>query len=104
MRPFRKIMTPVSKPVQRRVRQKTQGGGTGPPGMVQPKGRSGMADSHLSGRTGNSAIDARASAFVEARLAGRSLPVYPGDMPDSLEEAYAIQSAAISAWPDRVAG
>ena len=76
----------------------------GPPGIVQPKGRSGMADSHLSSRAGNPAIDARASAFVEARLAGRSLPVYPGAMPASLEEAYAIQSAAISAWPDRVAG
>lgn len=63
-----------------------------------------MADTHLSGRTDNPALDARAAAFVEARLAGRSLPVYPGAMPASLEEAYAIQSAAISAWPDRVAG
>lgn len=63
-----------------------------------------MADSHHSGRTGTPALDARASAFVEARLAGRSLPAYPGTMPASLEEAYAIQSEAISAWPDRVAG
>lgn len=63
-----------------------------------------MADTHLSGRTDNPALDARAAAFVEARLAGRSLPVYPGTMPASLAEAYAIQSAAISAWPDRVAG
>lgn len=63
-----------------------------------------MADSQLSGRAGNPAIDARAAAFVEARLAGRSLPAYPGALPASIAEAYNIQSQAISLWPDRLAG
>ncbi|MBA3069933.1 MAG: 2-keto-4-pentenoate hydratase [Hyphomonas sp.] len=63
-----------------------------------------MADSHLSTRTGDPAVDPRAAAFVEARLTGRALPAFPGIMPATLEEAYSIQSQAIRLWPDRVAG
>lgn len=47
---------------------------------------------------------ARALAFVKARMTGAGLPDYPGDAPQSLEEAYAIQDAAMAAWPDEVAG
>lgn len=43
-------------------------------------------------------------AFREARRAARALPDFPGDIPRSLEAAYALQSAAIAEWPDRVAG
>lgn len=63
-----------------------------------------MADTHLAGRPGTPAADVRAAAFVAARLAGRSLAVYPGALPTSLAEAYAVQSQAINLWPDRVAG
>lgn len=45
-----------------------------------------------------------ARAFVNARRAGRALPVYPGVEPVSLDAAYAIQDEAIAAWPDRIAG
>ncbi|MDP1554619.1 MAG: hypothetical protein Q8L84_04090, partial [Hyphomonas sp.] len=63
-----------------------------------------MADTPLTGRTSLPAIDARALAFVEARLAGRSLAAYPGPIPVTLAEAYGVQSQAISLWPDRIVG
>jgi 2-keto-4-pentenoate hydratase len=45
------------------------------------------------------------TTFHQARLAARPLPGYPGaEVPATLAEAYAIQRASISAWPDRVAG
>jgi len=45
-----------------------------------------------------------ADAFVQARLGGYALPDYPGAVPATLAEAYAIQDLAIAAWPDRIAG
>lgn len=45
-----------------------------------------------------------AHAFVGARLAGRALPAFPGAMPATLAEAYAIQDAALALFPDRIAG
>ena len=63
-----------------------------------------MADSHPTSRSAPPASDLRAAAFVEARLAGRSIAAYPGQLPASPDEAYAIQFAAIHQWPDRVAG
>jgi 2-keto-4-pentenoate hydratase len=48
--------------------------------------------------------DRIAAAFVEARLAGRSLPGFPGTPPPDLASAYAVQDAAIGQWPDEVAG
>ncbi len=48
--------------------------------------------------------DAIAHAFVQARLGGRALTEYPGEVPASLAEAYDIQDIAIAAWPDRIAG
>lgn len=71
---------------------------------LRHQGRNGMADTPLTERTSNPAIDARATAFVEARLAGRSLAAYPGTMPVTPAEAYMVQSQAISIWPDRIAG
>jgi 2-keto-4-pentenoate hydratase len=37
-------------------------------------------------------------------LNARPLPDFPGRLPDTLEQAYAIQSASIGRWPDEVAG
>lgn len=42
--------------------------------------------------------------FVEARLAGRALPDFPGSIPASLQDAYSIQKEAIDLWPDDIAG
>jgi 2-keto-4-pentenoate hydratase len=63
-----------------------------------------MADSYSTGTPGTPAQDSRATAFVEARLAGRSIEAYPGLPPVTIEEAYKVQSAAIHQWPDHVAG
>ena len=52
-------------------------------------------------------VAARASvarSFVEARLGARALPAYPGEVPASLAEAYAIQELAIGLYPDAIAG
>ncbi len=48
--------------------------------------------------------DPRAAAFVEARLKGEALSRYPGAMPTTIGEAYALQQAAICAWPDKIVG
>src|SRR5262245_53960012 len=45
-----------------------------------------------------------AEQFVRARLAARALSAYPGTVPSTLPEAYAVQEAAISRWPDRIVG
>ena len=45
-----------------------------------------------------------AKAFTDSRLTKTALPKYPGELPQNLEEAYAIQDAAIAMWPHKVAG
>ena len=45
-----------------------------------------------------------ADLFVAARKVGRGFPDFPGEVPVTLERAYAIQAAIIAAWPDDVAG
>lgn len=45
-----------------------------------------------------------ADRFLAARRAAAGLTAYPGDMPSSLDEAYAIQDAAIAAWNRPVIG
>lgn len=45
-----------------------------------------------------------AQAFVDARLTARALPAYPGAIPATLAEAYAIQDAAIGLYPDVIVG
>lgn len=51
-------------------------------------------------------VDAAAIAerFLSARRAAEGLGAYPGDMPDSLDEAYRIQDEAIAAWAKPVLG
>ena len=45
-----------------------------------------------------------ATSFVAARRRGHGLPTFPGPLPDSLDDAYAIQRSAIDLWPDAIAG
>jgi len=45
-----------------------------------------------------------ARAFVDARLDARALPDYPGPVPDSLAEGYAIQELALGLYPGEVVG
>ncbi|WP_129775816.1 2-keto-4-pentenoate hydratase [Peristeroidobacter soli] len=45
-----------------------------------------------------------AEQFVRARLAGQSLPQYPGALPTTLAEAYRCQEFAIERFPDRIVG
>ncbi len=45
-----------------------------------------------------------AQRFVSARLAGQSLPAYPGVIPASAAQAYACQDAAIRLWPEPIVG
>lgn len=44
------------------------------------------------------------AAFVSARRAGRALPEFPGTVPTTLEDAYAVQHASIRAWGEPIAG
>lgn len=50
------------------------------------------------------ALQGLARRLVEARLLARSLPEFPGAVPDTLDDAYAVQCAAIALWPDAIAG
>jgi 2-keto-4-pentenoate hydratase len=45
-----------------------------------------------------------AESFLAARRGGTGLPDYPGTLPDTLDEAYAIQDLAIAAWGQPVIG
>lgn len=45
-----------------------------------------------------------ARSFVDARLAARALPGYPGAVPQTLAEGYAIQEIALGLYPDEVVG
>jgi len=45
-----------------------------------------------------------AERFVAARHSALPLPDFPGDLPVSLADAYAVQSTAMRLWPDKVAG
>lgn len=53
---------------------------------------------------GSGVMDLRAQAFVAARTKGTVVRVYPGTMPTSLTEAYAVQDEAIKAFPDTLTG
>lgn len=52
----------------------------------------------------NPAARAIAEQFVSARLAARATPDYPGAIPATMAEAYAIQDEAIALYPDRIVG
>jgi 2-keto-4-pentenoate hydratase len=48
--------------------------------------------------------EAIADRFLSARRSAAGLAAYPGNMPSSLDEAYAVQDAAIAAWNRPVVG
>ncbi|MEN7342322.1 MAG: 2-keto-4-pentenoate hydratase [Pseudomonadota bacterium] len=50
------------------------------------------------------AHDLISQRLVEARLRAMPLSQFPGELPGTLREAYALQSASIERWPDNVAG
>jgi 2-keto-4-pentenoate hydratase len=45
-----------------------------------------------------------ADAFVAARRDGTAMSAYPGELPQTLADAYAIQALAIDRWPDAIGG
>ncbi len=49
-------------------------------------------------------IDAISGRLVAARTNAVPLSAFPGDLPDDLETAYAIQAASIARWNDEIAG
>jgi 2-keto-4-pentenoate hydratase len=49
-------------------------------------------------------IELIAEQFVRARLAGQSLPQFPGTVPTTLADAYRCQEAAIARFPDDIVG
>ena len=87
-------MTPVTLQIQSGVRNRARG--ARPAGVTVTGG-----DAVFDGRETARRI---AERFVRARLAAQSLPDYPGPIPESLEQAYACQEAAIALWPDRIIG
>jgi len=42
--------------------------------------------------------------LIDARMTATALPCFPGDLPETLAQAYAIQMASIARWRDDVAG
>jgi len=49
-------------------------------------------------------LDAISGRLVAARKNAEALAEFPGQLPESLEDAYAVQAASIARWPDEVAG
>ena len=49
-------------------------------------------------------LDEVSQRLVRARAGGEALPGFPGNLPDRLDEAYAVQSASIARWPQAIAG
>lgn len=49
-------------------------------------------------------LDAISRRLVAARTNAEPLKVFPGELPQALQDAYAIQTASIARWPDEVAG
>ena len=45
-----------------------------------------------------------AEAFTNARLQRKGIAEYPGIVPETLDEAYAIQDTAINLWPYKIGG
>lgn len=62
------------------------------------------ASASSSGGTSSGTPADTARAFVEARLEARALSDFPGSIPASMAEGYAIQELALGLYPDEVVG
>lgn len=62
----------------------------------------GINDDNIS--NGSSEISAISNALIDARHNCRLLNNFPGDMPETLKDAYAVQSLSIKRWDDEVCG
>jgi 2-keto-4-pentenoate hydratase len=62
-----------------------------------------MSGAVLQGVAGDN-LEMIAEQFVRARLAGQSLPQYPGTVPANLADAYRVQDLAINRFPDTIVG
>ncbi len=49
-------------------------------------------------------LESVSQALTTARLNAEPLPGFPGPLPTTLDEAYAVQSNSINRWPDNVGG
>lgn len=49
-------------------------------------------------------LDAISERLVAARTNAEALAEFPGRLPETLDDAYAIQAASIARWPDEIAG
>ena len=54
--------------------------------------------------TQSSQEDVISRRLTDARMTATALPGFPGDLPDTLAQGYAIQMASIARWRDDVAG
>ena len=63
-----------------------------------------MSNKQGSQHPSDSGLDEIARSFVEARRQGRSLPDFPGSIPNDLVTAYRVQDLAIAQWGDEVVG
>ena len=66
-----------------------------------------MTETASSGTTGNELsqeLNDISERLVTARANGEALPGFPGTLPDNLQDAYAIQTASIARWPDKIVG
>lgn len=51
-----------------------------------------------------SALDDISDGFLSARRSARSIDAFPGDVPQTLEEAYAVQTRSIANWDEPLIG
>jgi len=49
-------------------------------------------------------ISETAQNLVDARILAKPRDTYPGNVPQDLTTAYAVQSQAIAKWPDKLVG
>ncbi|MEM1380205.1 MAG: 2-keto-4-pentenoate hydratase [Pseudomonadota bacterium] len=54
--------------------------------------------------SGTSSLQSISERFIAARLTATPLSDFPGELPATLSDAYAIQDLSIAAWADAVAG
>ena len=59
---------------------------------------------HLNAEDISQELDEISRRLVAARSNAEALQEFPGQLPETLAEAYAVQSASIARWPDEIMG